>query len=301
MTTLTDITQNAADGDLVTGAWVNSLRAKLNALDAAIATASSQIGDLRSQLSQAFRVTAISGLLVAYAGGTVKLSASGIVVTVAPGQLTLPASSTSWIYLDATGTMVSSTTRPTIGLEVATVTTNATTVTAIVNFPIFVVQPNLNLDNYATIAYANSRAWEQVAYGRRTTSWIIPAAETFYTIPFETLQGVGLNTAGVFTAPAGTRSYVFHVQVRVDTTAVFTSSLSVKISLFVEPSGGSLTEYGILAQSESARGDITLNAENAQPISLSGGDKVTARVYLTQGVSARVRENSQIKVWGLPV
>jgi hypothetical protein len=222
------------------------------------------------------------------------------VANILPGRLTLADNSTTYIYIDDQGNVVSATTRPGIGQEVAKVTVSSGNVTNIVNYPIFEVRPGLpDFSNFATIDYANSRTWQLIAVARKINTYSIPGTDTYYTIPFESLKGSGFNTNGLFTMPTALApgKLIFHPQIRVDTTTPLSSpDLSVKLSLFAGND-----ELGLpLAQFESARGDTTINASNAEPVLLTAGQQCTIRVYLTIGKNARVREGSVVSVWRLP-
>ena len=300
MVDITQVGQTVQNGDRATAAWLNSVHQKFAYLEQQLALANEQISNIKSQLSQAFRVAPVSGLTVSYGAGSVKLS-SGLVATTNGGLINVTDNTRSYLFVDnADGLVKASINRAQNGYEFAYVVAAGGKVTQVVNYPIFETKTAPpDLGNYATLDYANSRSWEDLATARKTTQYAIPQTDTYYTIPFENLKGAGFNTAGLFTAPvgSGSRRYVFQAQIRVDTDAPFTQpDLAVKISLFANNS-----ETCILQQMESARGDITLNAANAEPVTLQGGQTATIRVYLTAGYRARVREQSLVQVWRLPL
>lgn len=299
MADITNLNQTANELDRLAPAWINSVAARVKEIDTAIASANSQINALKSQVSQAFRVSPISGLNVQYAGGQIKLSNANV-ANIQAGQITLSNNAITYIYINDQGAVLASLTRPGIGQEVAKVTTLNGNVTDIINYPLFEVRPALpDFSDFATVDYANSRAWQLISVARKVNTFSIPGTDTYYTIPFESLKGTGFNTNGLFTMPTAIAPgrLIFHPQIRVDTTSPLSSpDLSVKLSLFAGND-----ELGLpLAQFESARGDMTINASNAEPVLLTAGQQCTIRVYLTIGRNARVRENSVVSVWRLP-
>jgi hypothetical protein len=291
------LTQTASDSDRLAAEWVNAVRNKLSNLEQQLAIASEQINSLKSQISQAFRVTQLTGLTAQYASGSVKLP-SGIVVAISSGTVTVGASATTYLWISDTGAVQLTTTRPTIGLEIARITSSATTITEIQNYPIFEVRPAFpSLDGYSTIDYANSRAWLLTGTARKTTLQGLPSRDTYYTLFWQSISdGTNWNTGGIYTAPT-TGKYVFHAQVRVDTTATASNpELAVKLSLFV----GNVEIDTPLMQAMSAFGDISLNSSNAAPVQLNAGDTATIKAYVTNGTSVRVREGSVCTAWRLP-
>ncbi|NEQ28492.1 MAG: hypothetical protein F6K28_57870 [Microcoleus sp. SIO2G3] len=293
MPDITTLNQTAADSDRLAAAWVNAVRNKLADLDQQLAYANQQINSLKSQISQAFRVTQLTGLTIQYASGQVKLP-SGVVVTISSGTLTVPASSVSYLWVSDTGAVQLTTTRPVIGLEIARIVSNATTITEIQNYPIFEVRTALpSLDEYATRAFAESRAWQLVAIARKTTTFSIPSRDTYHRLTWESLSGTGWNTGGTFTAPV-TGKYIFHPQIRIDSSTPASSpDVSGKMSLFL-----GTDEYNTaLQQGESAADDLVLNASNAEPAQMNQGDTASIRVYITTGTNCRVREKSLCQVW----
>ncbi|MBW4633568.1 MAG: hypothetical protein KME30_17215 [Iphinoe sp. HA4291-MV1] len=292
---LTSITQTAQDNDRLMPAWSNSVKDKFTAIEQEIAFAQQQLADLKAQLSQAFQVTPTGGLTVSVAGGSFKTTGASVIV-VSPTTLTVPASATSYVYINDSGQVLVSTTRPAVGLELAKVVATGVGISSIQNFPLFEVKQAINLSGYATIAYADSRSWQQIAVAKKTAVYNIPGRDVYYTIPFESLQGSGFNTGGVFTPPQGGK-YKFQCQIRVDTLATAsTPEMSGKISLFVDGQ-----EIGTaLQQGYSAFGDLVFNAENAEPIILTTAQQATIKVYLTSGTQCRVRENSTVVAWRVP-
>lgn len=129
MALIDELTDVAAAGDQVTHTWVNlvSNAATNNATNiAANTTAISQINTARNELL----VTAGSGLSVNFNGGRLILP-GGTYITVAPGSLTVPASSIVWVFVNSSGAVAQSTIVPPAAWELAKVTTDATAVTAI--------------------------------------------------------------------------------------------------------------------------------------------------------------------------
>jgi hypothetical protein len=291
---ITNLSQTAQADDRLMPQWVNAARDAIASLSQQIAYANDQISTLKSQLSQAFQVVPTAGLTATVAAGNVKLP-SGLIVAIAQTTVSVPNNATSIVYISGTGQVVVSVERPSVGLELARVTAAAGIITSVQNYPIFEVRPAaVNLENYATRSYADSRAWKIQAYARKTAVFPVPGKDTYYRIPFESVAGTGFNTAGTFKS-VGT--FIFKVQVRMDTTAVASSpDLSGKVSLFVNNE-----EAGIaLTQQESARADLVFNAENVDPVVLTENDTADLRIYLTQGIQARVRENSRVTAWKLP-
>lgn len=291
---ITNLSQTAQADDRLMPQWVNAARDAIASLTQQIAYANEQIGQLKSQLSQAFQVVPTAGLTATVAAGNVKLP-SGLIAALAQTTITVPNNAISIVYISDTGQVLVSVQRPSVGLELARVTAAGGLITAVQNYPIFEVRPAaVNLEEYATRSYSDSRAWKIQAMARKTAVFPIPGRDTYYRIPFESLVGTGFNTAGSFKA-VGT--FIFKVQIRMDTTAVASNpNMSGKVSLFVNNE-----EVGTaLSQASSAFGDLIFNAENAEPVTLTSTDTADLRIYLTSGTQARVRENSQVSVWKLP-
>ncbi|NMG10831.1 hypothetical protein [Brasilonema sp. UFV-L1] len=295
MVDIVNLGQVAQDSDILRAAWINAASRKLADLEQSLAVANEKLGTLQSQLSQAFQVTRSAGLTANVAAGTIKIG--GIVASIAALSITCPDNSTSYVYIDNNAQVLVATTRPSGGYEIARVVTSGGQITEIQNYPLFEVRPPaINTDNFATIEYANSRAWQRIALARKTQDFPIPARDTYYRIPFEALEGNGFNTSGLFTAQTA-GDFVFHAQIRVTTTATQTSpDMSAKLSLFTAGQ-----EYAILGQTESARGDLTINASNARPLIMTAGQTADLRIYLTRGVQTSVRSDySLVQVWKLP-
>ncbi|MBW4677768.1 MAG: hypothetical protein KME52_28370 [Desmonostoc geniculatum HA4340-LM1] len=79
-----------------------------------------------------FKVTASTGLSIAYQGGSVTLP-SGVILAIAPGTLSVTASTTNYVFINRTGSVQSSTTRPLFGIILAEITTSTNAVTGIVD------------------------------------------------------------------------------------------------------------------------------------------------------------------------
>lgn len=297
MADITNLNQTASDNDRLMSSWINSVRSKIVELDQSLALANEQINSFRNELSQAFKVTSAGGLSATVAGGSLKLTQQGTVFTVSSTTITLTNNATNYIFISDTGVVSVSTTRPSTGLEIARSVTLNGSISSIQNFPLFKTElGQLNLSDYSTIDYANSRVQRLVALGRKTGTQGLPARDTYYTVTYQSLEGAGLNTAGTFTcAIAG--KYIFHSQLRCDTTTPQSSpDLAIKMSLFFETD-----ETGLpLQQGESAYGDITLNAQNSAPLQMSIGQRAYIKAYVTQGSNVRVREGSVVSVWLLP-
>lgn len=296
MADLINITQTAAANDRLMPQWSNSVKAKFEALEQELAFAQQQLADFKSQLSQAFKITPIGGLSVSVAGGMFK-TISGTVLTVSPTTLLLADNQTHFIFVNNSGAVNASTIRPATSLEIGRVVTLAGKITDIVNYPLFEVKANLEtLSSYATIEYADTRAWREQARARKNTNYNIPGRDTYYVIPFESLIGSGFNTAGVFTAPQAGK-YKFQCQIRITTLAVASNpNMSAKLSLFQ----GNVEVNTPLQQGESAYGDLTFNAENAEPVTMALNEQATIRIYLTSGTQCQVRPGSVVQVWRLP-
>lgn len=290
MADLTSLDQAASENDRVMPAWLNAVRNKLTQLEQDLAVANQTIQQLRSETAQAFRVKVEAGLSLSYAGGTVKLL-TGEIAVLQSGALTVPDNQTNYIYIDGTGAIAVNNNRPDTGLEVAKVTTTSGAVTELINYPQFTVKSSpIDLDDFATVEYADSKEWTLSAKGRKTAVFAIPSTDTYYTIPFESLEGIGLNTGGVFTPPVG-GTYIFNPRIRVDSLSP-SSPLAVKLSLFING-----VEY-LLHQGDSAYGDLSASPMS-EGFNLTTSDEVSMRVYLTRGVSARVREGSTFSCWSI--
>jgi hypothetical protein len=292
MPDIVDLSQVAANSDRLGFQWINQVRNKLADLDAQLAVANQTINQLKSETAQAFRVTVVSALNLSYTGGAVKLP-SGLIATVAPGNITAPNNAVSFVFVDATGAIAISTTRPALGFEIARVQASNGAVVQLQNYPLFTVRPvDPDLSQYATVDYANSRAWKIQALGRKTSTFAIAATDTYYRIPLESLTGSGFATNGLFTAPVA-GNYVFASRIRVDTLSP-DYPLAVKLSLYV----GNVEV--LLHQSDSAYGDLSASIQNNEPVALAIGQQADMRVYLTKGRNARVREGSSVVAWLVP-
>ena len=290
---ITNLSQTAQQDDRLMPQWVNAARDAIASLTQQIAYANEQISTLKSQLSQAFQVVPTAGLTATVAAGNAKLP-NGLIVAIAQTTITVFNNAISIVYISDTGQIRVSLERPSVGLELARVTASGGVITAVQNYPIFEVRPAaINLENYATVEYANSRNWQQVAIARKTTTFPISSKDTYHRLTWEELSGTGWNTGGTFTAPVAGK-YVFHPQVRIDSTTPLSSpDLSGKMSLFL----GNDEYNTALQQGESARADLVLNATNAEPAQMKQGDTASIRVYITIGSSCRVREKSICQVW----
>lgn len=287
-----DLSQIAANGDRLGFQWINAVRTKLVELEQQLAIANQTINQLKSETAQAFRVAVISGLNLAYTGGAVKLP-TGVIATIAPGNLIAPPNAVSYGFIDANGNVQISATRPTVGLEIARVQAGDNTIIQLQNYPLFTVAPvDPDLSQYATVDYADGRMWKIQAIGRKTAVYNIPATDTFYRIPLESLTGDGFATNGLFTAPVAGK-YIFASRIRVDTLSP-SNPLAVKLSLFVN------SVEILLHQADSAYGDLSASIQNNEPITLNQGQQADMRVYLTRGTQARVREGSSVVAWLVP-
>ncbi|MDY6899109.1 MAG: hypothetical protein SWZ49_13680 [Cyanobacteriota bacterium] len=291
MADLISLDQTATTNDRVMPQWLNAVKAKLETLEQQLALANETIQKLRAETAQAFRVTVASGLSLSYAGGVVKLL-NGDTATISTGAISAPDNTVSYLYVDAAGEIAIAQTRPDIGLELARITTAGGKVTELINYPQFrVQQAPVSLEDYATVEYANSIAWSQVARGRKTSIFNIATTDTYYTIPFEELQGNGLNTGGIFTPPVD-GTYLFNPRIRVDSLSP-SSPLAVKLSLYIND-----VEV-LLHQGDSAYGDLSATMLS-ESFNLTTSDRVSMRVYLTRGTLARVREGSIFVCWRIP-
>lgn len=298
MANITAINQTASNGDIVQDSWVNGVNAELDRLGGLITQLSSRVSSAEDAFIP-FRSTPLSGLNLAYNGGSVKLP-DGTIATLPPGTIGALDNTTSFLFVDENGLMLiaDSGNRPILGFEVARITAAAGVITAIEHFPLAEVRPVLpDLKDYATVDYANTRSWFNAVTAHKNGVFPIPGTGQYYVVPFENIilgGGDTFNTAGVFT-PATEGDFIFHMRIRVDTLAVFTQpNMAAKISLFVNN-----TEY-VIAQGESARGDLVLNGSNASPVKMGLGDTATIKVNLTTGVQCRVRQESTLQGWRLP-
>lgn len=298
MANITNLSQTASNGDIVQDSWVNAVNAEVDRLAQRITQLSSRISSAEEAFIP-FRSTPLSGLNLAYNGGSVKLP-DGSVATLPPGTIGVIDNAISFLYVDDTGQMLvaDSGNRPILGFEVARITATAGAITAVEHFPLAEVKPVLpDLKDYATVEYANTRSWFNAVTAHKNGVFPIPGTGQYYVIPFEviTLGGTdAFDTSGTF-RPTTEGDFVFHMRIRVDTTAVFTNpNMGAKISLFVNN-----TEY-VIAQAESARGDLVLNGSNASPVRMAIGDVATVKVNLTSGTQCRVRQESTVQIWRLP-
>lgn len=97
---------------------------------------------------QAFRdalaVSAGTGLSVAYQAGSVTLE-DGTIQAIAPSTISVPASATSYVFVDTTGTVVASTIYPVRAVTLAKIITLANSISSITDLrPRLVVRPRFN-------------------------------------------------------------------------------------------------------------------------------------------------------------
>ena len=297
MVDIVNLSQTANPNDRLTSDWINVVRATVSDLQSQLALANQTINQLKADTAQAFKVSVVSALNLSYSGGSVALT-SGLIAVIQPGNLTAPNNATSYIFINDAGVVQIASALPAIGFAIARVVTLNNAVTVLQNYPLFATRPtNIDLGQYATIAYADSRKWEQIATARKTALQALTGLASYTTIKFEALQGAGFATSGVFTHTGSARKYVFDTSIRIDTTAPNSADLSVKVSLFTNNS----VEQAILFQGRSAEGDITGTARNVEPLTLNDGDTVAIKAYITSGVNVRVRENySAVTAWRLP-
>lgn len=293
MADLNSIEQIASSNDRLMFNWVNSVRQSVYDLRNSIATINQQIIDFNDKIINAFKISSVSGLTVSVAGGNIKNN--NTVSTVSPIQLTLLDNSTNYIFIDGTNIIKTATSKPETIYDIGYVVTLSGIITQIVNYPIFEIKQTPNFDDYATVEYANSKTWQLIASGRKINVQGLPNRDTYYTVTYNEIEGIGLNTGGIFTVPQDGK-YVIHMITRVDTSSPISNpNLSVKMSFFVND-----VQEVLLSQLESARGDATLNGSNAIPLILATGNIIRPTIYITEGVSVRIREISNIAIWKVP-
>lgn len=125
-------------GSVVSPAWFNAMQdivfddqaidghyARLT--DSALANTAGNIRYDFRQFQTALQVTAATGLIVNYNAGTVT-NLDGTITTISAGQISLPASSTSYVFVNTSGVVTSSTVYPVRALMLAQVVTNATAI-----------------------------------------------------------------------------------------------------------------------------------------------------------------------------
>jgi len=100
--------------------------------DASLSNDATQIKGRVNTFFDMFRVTAGTGLSVNVVGGVYTLD-TGIAATIASTTLSLPASSTSYVFINSTGAIATSTIIPVRWVPLAIVTTSAAAVTLVVD------------------------------------------------------------------------------------------------------------------------------------------------------------------------
>ena len=304
-----------ADGDVVYAPLIN----KLNniqfvetpnddgqlplILDDWLSNAASAIKPTLKSIAAEFSILSITGRTVQYQGG--KFATSTQVATIANGSIVVPASATSWVWVNDTNPSAPvievTTTEPTTGMKLGKFTADATTITAntplyararsqspgaSTNSPAFTGTPTaptpaLNDDSLklATTAWVQALRPKTVVRGVRTTVWTPSGgflAETYYTIPFDSITGSGLNTGGIFTMPATTpfasKEALIIARVRIAATDLSRPNINAKLSVF---SGAS--EIAVLSECF-GRGVLVLGGSDK--FLLTAGEQITIRLYI---------------------
>jgi hypothetical protein len=142
-----------ANGTVVTAAFLNAINnpvfvdtpdddgeiAKIT--NASLSTASGQLLPEWQTFRDTLLVTAGTGLNANYTAGVVTL-ATGAQQAIAAGSVSLTASTTNWVFVDASGAVAVSTSVPLLGVVLASVVTTATVVSTVTDLrPRFEVKP----------------------------------------------------------------------------------------------------------------------------------------------------------------
>lgn len=228
----------AQPDDVVTEGWVNDVAVNFGNQGDIIAQLANRLASVEEAVIP-FRSTPLSGLNLAYNGGRVKMI-DGSVLTILPGTIRVPDNRTTYFYINIDGvpTLAFVGQRPDVGYEIAQVIAEGGRITAVNHYPlaqIGYVLPDFEKD-FATIEYANSRAWQSALTATKTRSFSIPGTGSYYTIPFESFNvgdGFGDSFTENTTFKAGQNgSFIFHLRMRVYSDSVFSNNLSAKISVY---------------------------------------------------------------------
>lgn len=286
MATIDDITDLANSGDTVSHLWVNDVGSKIQTNTTNITSLTTRTLNLETVRDE-FKVTAAAGLSVNYLGGTVRLS-NGTYAVIAPGTIPVPASATSFVFVNASGGVAVSTTRPVDGLELARVTTNATLVTEIVNTP---------------IRQAFNRPQKIIEAVKSNTTNLNPDGVS-YGIPGWTLirneGGVMNGGSGVITLPP---SWRVRVEASVNVASSVSTVLSGKLSLFNGTTELKIIDALSVPTPIVAPSGMVLSGtyETREDQNLGGSPNATLTLQLQfrQGTSAQILgdNNTMLQVW----
>ena len=132
-----------APGSVLTSAWANAIQNFTFVASPSsdgeyplitnndLSNAAGQIKPEWTTFRDALKIVAGSGLSVTYSGGAVTLP-SGMISTISPGTLgSIANNATSYVFVDQSGTVASTTTYPVVGLPLAAVTTVSGAITVI--------------------------------------------------------------------------------------------------------------------------------------------------------------------------
>ena len=287
MAIIDDLLDVAAAGDQVSHLWVNEVanRANTNTTNiTANTTAINALNTLRDEL----KVTIGTGLSVNYTGGRLLLP-NGNYVTIAPGVLTVPASSTVTVYVDAAGVVAQSVIVPPAAWCMARVTTDASAVTAIDVAPVRYLLDRPQKIVQAVKSSITNLNPDGISYG-------VPGWN-----PIENDGAVMNGGSGVITVPAGWRIRV-EASVLLYSTAI--TSLDAKLALFngvVEmktldwlrvPAPVAAPTVMMLQGFYETRADQNLGG-------VGGNASLTLQVLCRTGTSSTIQadNNTMIQVW----
>jgi hypothetical protein len=284
MATIDDITDIGNSGDQVSHLWVNDVGSKISANISNINTLNTNVTTLQT-LRDEFKVSLATGLTVSYLGGSVRLS-SGTYAVVANGSIVLPASSTSFVFVNSLGVVATSTARPVDALEMAVVTTDATSVTNISPVP---KREAFNRPQKLIEAVKNGVANlnpDGISYG--IPGWTLIRNE----------GGIMNAGSGVITVPA---SWRIRAEATVNVSSPNATVLSGKLSLY---NGG--TELKILDGLSVptplvAPSGMILNGsyETREDQTLGGTGTLTLQLQFRQGTAASIAgdNNTVLRLW----
>lgn len=168
--------------------------------------------------ANALLVTAGIGLSIAYAAGTV-IVPGGAPTAIAAGNLPLPDNSTNWIYVTTTGSIATSTTKPSLGLIIAQVITLNAAVSTVTDWRnrAFHVVPGLidparlgTATPSSTTFLRGDQSWAQLTIG------VLPSTEILTT------------TAAMSANNSYTANNVALVQLTLPPTAAYGSTIQVE-------------------------------------------------------------------------
>lgn len=340
MADITSITGDPAqEGDIVKSPWINEVQGEFERLNQEISQLNRRFS-AAEEIVRPFRSTPLSGLTLAYAGGSVKLI-NGDILDIPAGTIEAPDNTDSHLIINQAGevTIEEAPGRPVYGYEIAKITAENGVITSIRPYPLAEIKPILpDLSDYVLVddlaSLARPYAWQDAGGILLEQESLLVLNSQYYIVPFDQVlpgtlvedgfsptstdileEGGGIDPpgdAGFYRVAAPADAFT-----GADTGARFTCGadgdfiFTVRVRVYndeVENRGLGAkvsvfkngVEEQIISQAESAEGDLVLNGSNITPLRMTRGEFANIQVYVSTGENCWVRSGSRVQVWRLP-